>query len=130
MPSVRIKRPGGPKVHYAPILIAGVVLVALLVFGKMATSRFQWWKEAAFEGRVVGKEAIVSASGSPIDPDAALEDPSRCRFFLKVQCDETTNVHEVIPLVFRDAKTGDMVIKRAGTYKFRLVPAAPGPPGP
>jgi len=84
MPSVRIKQPGGPKVHYAPILIAGVVLVALLVFGKMATSRFQWWKEAAFEGLVAGKRAIASDSGSPVDPEAALEEPSGCRFFLKV----------------------------------------------
>ncbi len=130
MPSVRIKRPGGPKVHYAPILIAGVVLVALLVFGKMATSRFQWWKEAAFEGLVAGKRAIASDSGSPVDPEAALEEPSGCRFFLKVQRDGTTSVHEVIPLVFRDARVGDLVIKRAGTYKFRLVPADPGHSGP
>ena len=126
MRGIRIERPRGPRVHYAPILIAGVVLVALLVFGKMATSRFQWWKEAAFEGRVVGKQAILSASGSPIDPDAALEDPSRCRFFLKVQRDETRDVHEVIPPIFRDARVGDLVIKRAGTYKFRLIPAESG----
>ncbi len=130
MRGIRIERPRGPRVHYAPILIAGVVLVALLVFGKMATSRFQWWKEAAFEGRVVGKQAILSASGSPIDPDAALEDPSRCRFFLKVRRNVTTSVHEVIPLVFRDARVGDVVIKRGGTYKFRVVAAEPGPPGP
>jgi len=130
MRGIRIERPRGPRVHYAPILIAGVVLVALLVFGKMATSRFQWWKEAAFEGRVVGKQAILSASGSPIDPDAALEDPSRCRFFLKVRRNETTSVHEVIPLVFRDARVGDVVIKRGGTYKFRVVAAEPGSPGP
>ena len=122
-PSIRIGRPRPPRVHYGPLVIAAAVMVALLVFAKMATSRFQWWREAAFEGKVVGKQAVVAASGTPAQPGAALEAPSSHRFFLRVEQDGTIRAHEVIAKVFRDARVGDLVIKRRGSYEARITPA-------
>jgi len=125
-PPIRIRRPRPSRLHYGPLLIAAAVMVALLVFAKMATARFQWWKDAAFEGKVVAKQAIVASSGTPAQPDAALQAPSKHRFFLKLHHGGTVSAHEVIPKLFLRARIGNLVIKRRGSYEARII-ATPSP---
>lgn len=110
------------------MLLAGLVLFAALGYLHLATRKFAWWKEAAFAGTVVGKQARERKSDAVVAPAAALERPTRHRFFLRIASDNgDTALHEVVPSLFAAAAVGDRVRKRAGRYRVRRIPGAEGP---
>jgi len=125
MSLLRRDKPRRPRVRYGPAILAGLVLVGLIIVGKMARTKFEWWQESAFVGQVVGKEARSRADGESVEAAAALGEPAKCRFYLHIRHEGKAAAHEVIPSLFQTARVGDHVTKKAGTYRWVCVPGVP-----
>ncbi|MFP4058056.1 MAG: hypothetical protein ACLF0G_14400 [Candidatus Brocadiia bacterium] len=119
------------KPRYTLIVLAGLVLVGVLVAAKLATRKFAWWKEASFRGIVVARQAEWRESGEAAEAAEALQHPDRCDFYLEIEADHETRRHRVVPSLFREAREGSFVAKRAGTWEAQCAaPARGGSPPP
>ena len=113
-----------PRISWKNLILAGLVLFGSLAYLHFAGRKFAWWKQAELAGEVVGKEACVRDTDAPVPEARALEKPVKHRFFLQIADDEgKVATHEVTLSVFRKARVGDHIEKKAGTYRVRRVPA-------
>ena len=130
MPLFFRSRRDGPRPtrRWGSVLLAFLVFGTVLIVGWRARAKFAWWRKAAFDGRVVAKEARVRQQGDLVPDDLAVENPGNCQFFLRIAGQEGTRTHEVTVKVYRAARPGDRVVKAAGTYDWRRVPATDAPP--
>lgn len=130
MPLFFRSRRDGPRPtrRWGSVLLAFLVFGAVLFVGWRARAKFAWWRKAAFDGRVVAKQARLRQHGDLVADPAAVEAPGRHQFFLTIAGKDGTQTHEVTVKVYRAVRPGDRVVKAAGTYGWRRVPATDAPP--
>ena len=115
-----------PRISWKNLILGALVLFGGLAYLHFASRKFAWWKQAAFAGTVVGKEARSRATDAAVPNAVALELPARHRFFLQIADGEgTTTAREVVVSAFRQTRVGDRVDKKPGSYTLRRAPAPP-----
>jgi hypothetical protein len=122
------RSPWRPRARRLSLLIAAFALFAVLIVARTATTRFTWWKDARFAGRVLAKEARQRDTGDPADPAAAVQDAGRHRFVLTIDTLDGPREHEVLLRVFQAVEPGWTVVKLPGTYRCTVAPPEGAPP--